>query len=62
VNDAQAREQNMTAKQCLAFHQSRSKPVMETLKIWLQAESQGVFGQSRKESKMFRVSFYSMRH
>lgn len=38
VNDAQAREQKMTAEQRLAFHQSHSKPVMEKRKVWLQAQ------------------------
>ena len=38
VNDAQAREQKMTAEQRLAFHQSHSKPVMEKLKVWLQTQ------------------------
>ncbi len=38
VNDALAREQNMTAEQRLAFHQTRSRPVMEKLKVWLNAQ------------------------
>ena len=35
VNDAAAREQNMTAEQRLAFHQTHSGPVMKQLKAWL---------------------------
>jgi transposase len=38
VNDALAREQNMTAEQRLAFHQTHSGPVMEQLKVWLHAQ------------------------
>jgi transposase len=38
VNDALAREQNMTAEQRLAFHQTHSGPVMEQLKVWLRAQ------------------------
>jgi transposase len=38
MNDALAREQNMTAEQRLAFHQTHSKPVMEQLKVWLRAQ------------------------
>jgi transposase len=38
VNDAIAREQNMTAEQRLAFHQTHSGPVMEQLKLWLRAQ------------------------
>jgi transposase len=38
VNDALAREQNMTAEQRLAFHKTHSGPVMETLKVWLKAQ------------------------
>jgi hypothetical protein len=37
VNDALAREQNMTAEQRLAFHQTHSGPVMKQLKAWLKA-------------------------
>jgi hypothetical protein len=38
VNDALAREQNMTAEQRLAFHQTHSGPVMKQLKAWLKAQ------------------------
>jgi transposase len=38
VNDAAAREQNMTAEQRLAFHQAHSGPVMKQLKVWLKAQ------------------------
>jgi hypothetical protein len=38
VNDALAREQNMTAEQRLAFHQTHSGPVMTQLKVWLNAQ------------------------
>ncbi len=38
VNDALAREQNMTAEQRLAFHKTHSGPVMEQLKVWLKAQ------------------------
>jgi transposase len=38
VNDALAREQNMTAEQRLAFHQTHSGPVMKQLKDWLKAQ------------------------
>jgi transposase len=40
VNDTWAREQNMTAEQRLAFHQTHSGPVMEQLKVWLRAQFQ----------------------
>jgi hypothetical protein len=38
VNDALAREQNMTAEQRLAFHQTHSGPVMKQLQVWLKAQ------------------------
>lgn len=38
VNDAAAREQNMTAEQRLAFHQTHSGPVMKQLKAWLRVQ------------------------
>jgi transposase len=38
VNDARAREQNMTAEQRLSFHQTHSGPVLEKLKAWLEAQ------------------------
>ena len=38
VTDARAREQNMTAEQRLAFHQTHSGPVLEKLKAWLEAQ------------------------
>jgi transposase len=38
INDALAREQNMTAEQRLAFHQAHSGPVMAQLKVWLSAQ------------------------
>ena len=38
VNDALAREQNMTADQRLIFHQTHSGPAIERLKIWLKAQ------------------------
>jgi transposase len=38
ANDAVAREQNMTAAQRLAFHQTHSAPVMEQLRTWLRAQ------------------------
>jgi hypothetical protein len=38
MNDTLARGQNMTAEQRLAFHQARSGPVMEQLKVWLRAQ------------------------
>jgi len=38
ANDALAREQNMTPEERLAFHQTRSGPVMEQLKVWLRAQ------------------------
>jgi transposase len=34
-NDAQCREQKLTPEQRLAFHQSHSQPLMESLKTWL---------------------------
>jgi len=36
--DAVTREQGMSAEQRLVFHQEHSKPVMETLHTWLQAQ------------------------
>lgn len=36
--DAVTRKQGMSAEQRLAFHQEHSKPVMEKLHIWLQAQ------------------------
>lgn len=36
--DAEAKEQNMTADERLAHHQTYSKPVMEALKVWMQAQ------------------------
>jgi len=38
VNDALAREQNMTAEQRLAFHQTHSGPAMKQLRTWLEAQ------------------------
>ena len=38
MNDAAAREQNMTAEQRLAFHQAHSGPVMKQLKVWLNVQ------------------------
>jgi len=38
VNDARAREQNITAEERLTFHQTHSGPVMEQLKVWLRAQ------------------------
>jgi hypothetical protein len=38
VNDALAREKNMTAVQRLALHQIHSGPVMKQLKAWLKAQ------------------------
>ena len=38
ANDALAREQNMTAGQRLAFHQTHSGPVMQQLKAWLKTK------------------------
>jgi hypothetical protein len=38
VNDALAREQNMTPEERLAFHQTHSGPVMEQVKVWLKAQ------------------------
>ena len=37
-HDAQAKEQQMTADQRLAHHQEYSAPVMEALKVWMQAQ------------------------
>jgi transposase len=37
-NDAWAREQGMTPEERLRWHQSRSGPVMEQLRTWLQAQ------------------------
>jgi transposase len=37
-NEAPAREQGMTPEEWLRFHQSRSGPVMEQLRSWLQAQ------------------------
>ena len=37
-NDAWAREQGMTPEERLLLHQSRSGPVMEQLRTWLQAQ------------------------
>jgi transposase len=37
-NDAWAREQGMTPEERLRWHQSRSGPVMEQLRAWLQAQ------------------------
>lgn len=36
--DAVAREQDMSAEERLAFHQEHSKPVMEKLHVWLEAQ------------------------
>ncbi|HZQ56124.1 MAG TPA: IS66 family transposase [Bryobacteraceae bacterium] len=38
LNDALAREQNMTAEQRLAFHQTHSGQVMTQLRVWLKAQ------------------------
>ena len=37
-NDALAREQNLSPQERLEFHQTRSGPIMERLKNWLQAQ------------------------
>jgi transposase len=37
-HDAQTKEQNMTAYERLAHHQTYSAPVMKALKIWMQAQ------------------------
>lgn len=37
-NDALAREQGMTPEERLRLHQSRSGPVMEQLRTWLQTQ------------------------
>jgi transposase len=37
-HDAETKEQNMTADERLAHHQTYSAPVMEALKIWMQAQ------------------------
>ena len=38
VNDALAREQNVTPEQRLDFHQTHSRRVMEQLKVWLKTQ------------------------
>jgi transposase len=42
VNDALAREQNLTPEERLSFHQVRSGPVMEQLRTWLRAQFDGM--------------------
>ncbi len=37
-HDAVTREQGMSAEERLAFHQEHSKPVMEKLRVWLEAQ------------------------
>jgi transposase len=37
-NDATAREQKMTDDERLRFHRAESKPVMDDLKAWMQAQ------------------------
>ena len=36
--DAQAREQGMSAEARLHFHQEHSRPVMDALRAWLEAQ------------------------
>jgi transposase len=37
-NDAEAREQRLTPEQRLRFHQERSRPIMEQLRWWMEAQ------------------------
>jgi transposase len=38
INDARAKQQNLTADERLAFHQKNSKPVMDDLKEWFESQ------------------------
>jgi len=38
INDAHAKEQNLTADERLAFHKENSKPIMDDLKDWFDSQ------------------------
>jgi hypothetical protein len=38
IHDAEARERNLTPDERLQLHQERSRPVMDRLHIWLEAQ------------------------
>lgn len=59
-NDAQARDANMTAEERLRFHQQHSRPIMDTLHDWLEAQ----FTERKVEpnSSLGKAITYLLRH
>ena len=59
-NDAQAREQRMSPEERLRFHQEHSRPVMDKLHGWMEAQLSG--HKTEPNSGLGKAIQYMLRH
>ena len=46
-HDEEAREQQLSAQERLAYHQTYSEPILTTLKTWLEQQTDGAAGRTQ---------------